>query len=441
MRYPHLFARLYNTPLMLHPDKAAVIEGVFRSRMGMAASVDGEDFMAFSEPAHRAHAAMSMPGGRAEKPYQITSGGIALIPVMGTLVQRSSWMDALSGMTGYLVIANMLDQALADPEVKAILLEVDSGGGEASGVFDLADKIFSARDQKTIWAIANEQAYSAAYAIASSAEKLYLPRTAGVGSVGVIALHVDQSAKNEKAGLTYTAIHAGAKKNDLSRHAPLSDSARAGLQSEIDRLYGLFTDTVARNRGLDAEAVKATEAGLLNPDQAVAAGFADGISTLGDVITQLEASVSLPHVSPVFSTTATAVTRKEAHMSHAEQAPAVGTAEAQANHAIIRAEGAQAERTRISAILNSEEARGRSAMASTFALETDLDAATAQKLLAKSPLESIAKVAANPLHAAMSGVANPKVGADAVQETADTPEAQAMALAHQIINAGKQSAA
>lgn len=434
MRYPRLFIRLYNTPLLLNPDKAAVIEGVFRAHLSRLP--DGDDIAA-EHFAAAGKMAPGLPGARADKPYQITPGGVAIIPVMGTLVQRSSWMDAQSGMTGYPAIASMLDQALSDTDVKAILLEVDSGGGEASGMFDLADQIYAARDQKPLWAIANEQAYSAAYAIASSASQLYMPRTAGIGSVGVIAMHVDQSGKNEKAGMTYTAITAGAKKAALSRHAPLADSARADLQAEIDRLYGLFADTVARNRGLDVAAVKATEAGLLNPDQAIAAGFADGIATLGDVISKLEAAVA-PQATQVFSTTARhAGIKKETHMS--QQDPAAGAAEI--NPAALRAEGAQAERTRIAAILNSEEAKGRGAMASTFALETDLDAATAQKLLAKSPVEAVASAAANPLHAAMAGVANPKVGADAAQESADTPEAQAMALAHQIINAGKQSAA
>lgn len=438
MRYPHLFARLYNTPLLLHPDKAAVIENVFRAHLHRLTS---DEAFTEIEPA-RIAAAVPTLGGCDEKPYQVSAGGIAVIPVMGTLVQRSSWMDAMSGITGYAQIESLVSQALDDTDVRGLLLEIDSGGGEANGLFDLVDQIYAARDQKPIWAIANEQAYSAAYAIASSAEKLYMPRTAGVGSVGVIALHVDQSAKNEKAGLSYTAIHAGAKKNDLSRHAPLSETARADLQAEIDRLYGLFTDTVARNRGLDVAAVKATEAGLLNPDQAIATGFADGVATLAETIALMEASVA-PQSTPVFSTTARqAGLTKEVTMTQA-QAPAAGTATPEispADQARLRAEGAQSERTRIAAILNSAEATGRSAMASTFALETDLDAATAQKLLAKSPVE-VAAAAGNALHAAMASIANPKVGADAALEAADTPEAQAATLARQIINAGKQSAA
>lgn len=437
MRYPHLSARLYNTPLLLHPDKAAVIEGVFQAHMNRIAAEDAFAGV-FDRTAETKPQALAGSLRRDERPYQLTEGGVAIIPVMGTLVQRSSWMDAASGMTGYPKIANMLDYALNDPDAKAILLEVDSGGGEASGVFDLADKIYAAREQKPIWAIANEQAYSAAYAIASSAAELYLPRTAGVGSVGVIALHVDQSGKNEKAGMVYSAIHAGAKKNDLSRHAPLSDAARADLQAEIDRLYSLFTDTVARNRGLDAEAVKATEAGLLNPDQAMAAGFADGIATLDDVISRLETAVASK--TPDFSTTARpAGLTKEAPMSQ-NQAPAAGPAEPPIDQTKLRAEGAQSERARIKAIQESEEAKGRSKLAAHIAFSTAMGIEDARAMLAVAPTEA-PTAAANPLAAAMAGVTNPKIGAGADSGVAETPEAQATALARQILNAGQPSAA
>lgn len=432
MRYPHLFSRLFNTPLLLTLDKAAVIEAVFRSRLDAIPQTIAE--LSDVKPVIEA---ATLPGGRPSKPYSMTEGGIALLPVMGTLVQRSSWMDAASGMTGYPSIASKLDAALNDPDVKGILLEVDSGGGEASGVFDLADKIFAARDQKPIWAIANEQAYSAAYAIASSAEKLVLPRTGGLGSIGVIALHVDQSAKNEKAGLTYTAIHAGAKKNDLTSHKPLSDGARADLQAEIDRLYGLFTDTVARNRGLSVDVVKATEAGLMNPDQAVASGFADSVATLEQTIADFEAAVT--PTTTIFSTTAShAGISKEAQMPQS-QAPAAGTADqtpdVSAIAASARAEGAQAERARIAHILNCEHSNGRSAMASMLALETDMTAEQAEKLLSKSPIEQT-QASVSQFHVAMSQVNNPQVGADA-DVGMDTPEAQAHQLAQKILNAGK----
>lgn len=436
MRYPHLFSRLYNTPLLLHPDKAAVIEAVFRRAMAGDLGADLHDGTPKPE------AAFGRSAARTEKPYQMSDGGIAIIPVMGTLVQRASGLDAMSGLTSYARVAGLIDTALGDPDVRGILLELDSPGGEVSGLFDLADSIYAARAQKPVWTIANEQAYSAGYAIASSAEKLYMPRTAGVGSIGVIAMHVDQSKRDAAQGYTYTAIFAGAKKNDFNSHAPLSDTAAADLQAEIDRLYGMFVTTVARNRGIAADAVRGTEAGVLNPQQAVDGGFADGIATLSEVVAMMEAATQ---PKQVFSTTAHhATTRKETRMSQ-ENAAASVSAEVHAA-AVSQARldgtkaGAQAERERIGAILQSDEAKGREAMAQTFALETEMDADTAKKLLSKSPQAATAS-ATNPLASAMAGVANPKVGASAEATASDSPEAAAMTMAMNIINAGKQAAA
>ena len=98
--------------------------------------------------------------------------------------------------------------------------------------------------------------------------------TGGVGSIGVIALHVDQSAFDEKVGRKYTAIYAGKHKNDFSSHEPLTDGARATLQAEIDRLYDLFVDTVARNRGVDANAIRKTDAALYYAERALSGGLA-----------------------------------------------------------------------------------------------------------------------------------------------------------------------
>src|SRR5690606_25359786 len=113
--------------------------------------------------------------------------------------------------------------------------------------------------QKLIWAHANDAAFSAAYAIACAAERLTLSQTAGVGSIGVIALHVDQSVKDAKDGLAYTALYAGHHKNDFTPHAPLSPQAAIALQTEVDRLYGIFVAQVARMRGLVVAHAPATE--------------------------------------------------------------------------------------------------------------------------------------------------------------------------------------
>jgi signal peptide peptidase SppA len=205
--------------------------------------------------------------------------GIAVIPVHGTLVKRTAGLDAASGLTSYAEIGAMLAAALADPAVAGILLDVDSPGGEASGSFELARQVRAASTVKPVWAVANDSAFSAAYAIAASAQRVIVAETGGVGSIGVIALHIDQSVKDAQDGYRYTAITAGSHKNDFSPHAPLDDAARAELQTEVDRLYGLFAGQVAVHRGMSEERVRATEAGLFFGPNAVTVGLADGVGT------------------------------------------------------------------------------------------------------------------------------------------------------------------
>lgn len=153
-------------------------------------------------------------------------------------------------------------------------------------MFELAERIRAASQIKPIWAHANDAAYSAAYALAAACQRLTLSQTAGVGSIGVIALHVDQSVKDAKDGLNYTAVFAGSHKNDFSPHEPLSPQAATALQAEVDRLYDIFVAQVAQMRGLEPDAVRATEAGLFYGEQAVAAGLADAVRPFDAVLTE-----------------------------------------------------------------------------------------------------------------------------------------------------------
>ena len=208
-----------------------------------------------------------------------------MIPVYGTLVRRTVGLEAASGLASYGDIAAMMDAAIADPGIDGILLEVDSPGGEAGGVFELGERIRAADAVKPVWAIASDSAFSAAYAIACAASRLTITRTGGVGSIGVIAMHVDQSVRDTQQGYRYTAITAGNHKNDFSPHEPLDQEAGARLQAEVDRLYGMFADHVAAMRKITPEAVRATQAGLYFGDEAVGAGLADAVASLDTVLT------------------------------------------------------------------------------------------------------------------------------------------------------------
>ncbi len=275
---PYLASRVFGTPLLIHPRKLEVILSVVGPRMGMVVTEASAQLAQIPPPERVMRTDLQVPN-------------IAVISILGTLVRRTGAMDAASGLTSYAAISAQINAAINDPNVDAVLLDIDSPGGEAGGAFDLADEIVSARSTKPIWAVANDDAFSAAYAIACSAERIYLTRTGGVGSIGVIALHVDQTQRDALDGYRYTAIYAGDRKNDLSPHLPLSNEASTALQTEVDRLYEMFVSTVATNRGLDAQAVRDTQAGLFYAGDAIEAGFADAIGTADDALRALAVEV------------------------------------------------------------------------------------------------------------------------------------------------------
>ncbi|MFZ5635055.1 MAG: S49 family peptidase [Pseudomonadota bacterium] len=264
----HLASRLYGTPLLIARAKLDTILAVLGSRIGLAPIETASIGLVL--PADAPMASDPMP----------TVPGIAIIPIHGTLVRRAIGLDAASGLTSYTRIAADLDAALAAPEVAGILLDIDSPGGEAGGVFELAARIREATARKPVWAHAGDSAFSAGYALACAAQRVTLSTTGGVGSIGVIALHIDQSVRNAQNGLSVTALYAGAHKNDATPHAPLTPQATDALQTEIDRLYALFVAHVAAMRGLDANAVRATEAALFFGEDALVAGLADGVASL-----------------------------------------------------------------------------------------------------------------------------------------------------------------
>ncbi|MDR1334789.1 MAG: S49 family peptidase [Holosporaceae bacterium] len=213
-----------------------------------------------------------------EKEISVKYDGVAIIPIHGLLTKSASFFSSFFEMTSYEDIGDAVGVALEDPEVKSILLDIDSPGGEVSGLFDLVDFIYGSRETKPIYAIANDHAFSAAYAIASAASKIFVNRTSGVGSIGVIATHLDISEFDKKEGIKYTTIFAGDRKNDLSPHEPLSENATADLQKEVDRLYKMFVETVSKNRNISSAQIKATQAALYFGADALSLGLADEVA-------------------------------------------------------------------------------------------------------------------------------------------------------------------
>jgi signal peptide peptidase SppA len=271
-RFPHLAQRLFNTPLAITPGKIEVVMAALADRFvishlfranGTQVSMMEDDDGDWGTPAWML-------------PSEVVQG-VMVIRTEGTLVHKLGTLQPYCGMTGYDGIRSNLVSAWENPDVRGIMLHVDSPGGEVSGAFDLADLIHANRGRKPIWAILDESAYSAAYALASACDRITVPRTGGTGSVGVICAHVDFSKALSEAGIAVTLITYGSHKGEGNEYEPLPDAVRERFQADVDRMGDLFVETVARNRGLPTSKVRKTEAGTYMGRLGVEVGFADAV--------------------------------------------------------------------------------------------------------------------------------------------------------------------
>jgi signal peptide peptidase SppA len=312
------------------------------------------------------------------RPYNVVNG-ILQIPVRGVLLHDFPWQLG-SWATGYVYIWKAVERGLADYNVKGIALMIHSPGGEVAGCFELVDRVYGVRGQKPIRAFAHEYAYSAAYAIASVADDITVSRTGGVGSIGVVTMHVDVSKMMDDIGYKITFIHRGKHKVDGNAYQPLPDDVKARIQARIDALGEVFESSVARNRSMTADVVRGFEAQTFMPAEALSNGLADKIGPLDDAMAAFVADLSKEEGEEQMSN------EKDTAVDQA----AIDTARTE-GHASGKAEGfkegATAERTRISTILNSEEGRKRPVAAMAAALDTDLSAEQVSAFLAKLPEE------------------------------------------------------
>lgn len=224
--------------------------------------------------------------------YLLTNDGVAILSITGALSKRFDWLAAACGFATYEGIGASLNAALQDYRVKAVLLDVDSPGGQVDGMLDLADAILAARAKMPVWAVANSCAASAAYALAGSAEKLYVPRLGQLGSIGAVMMHIDQSARDEAMGLKYSAIFSGSRKIDGWDHASLSSEARSAAQARVDHCRQALCDLVGRQGRMSAKDALATEAAVYSDDEAVKAGLADGVQTFDATLAALTQQIS-----------------------------------------------------------------------------------------------------------------------------------------------------
>ena len=379
---PMLADRVLNRPLLIHPAKAETIYSVLEGRISLGAFADDDK----PKPdASRFIGSHDREDGRSRRRFTRAAGQTALITVDGSLVHRGAWVGASSGLTSYEGIAAQLDEIAAEANAGALqnlVIDMNSYGGEATGMAALATKIRSLRKRMHIVAVVNDVAASAGYGIASSADEVVVSPTSLVGSIGVVMMHLDRSGEMNAKGIRPTLIHAGAKKVDGNPFGPLPENVRADMQKDVMAFYEQFLGTVEAGRGkarLSAKKARETEADVFIGQEAIDAGLADRMASLDEVLAELSRparaagrstnprSVKMDrHDLPAADAGVSETGLKAARIEGENAGKVVGKAEGEAEG---RKAGAKDERERIGAIMALPEAEKRQATALKLALD------------------------------------------------------------------------
>ena len=386
----HIASMVLNRPLLCTARYAETVLSVLGNRIG----VDASELATHRDTNH------------SQGSYMMDSG-VLVMPIHGSMVHRTSGVQAASGMQSYQSMQASVEDAMEDSSVRSIIFDMDTPGGAAAGAFDFADYLADQRGRKPMVAIARDTMASAGYLIGSSADRVIASQTADIGSIGVVLVHLDKSQKLENEGIKPTIIAAGAHKADGNPYEPLSPEVRADIQEEIDRTMGLFVNAVSARRGLTPEAIRDMEARVFSAENAIQAGLADSIGTLESVAAELAANG--PRTYPSTSLKGNKMNEDE-----------------------LRAEGATNERARISAILGGDEAAGRTSLAQHFAFNTSMSAEDANAAMAAAPKEvaEAAKPTPAPEAAAPAPLAPSAQEAAVAALAADTPVIGADASAY-----------
>lgn len=433
--YPHLASRVFNTPLLIHPQKLDAIVS------GLGSRLLGASLVPQAGAAEEAGPAPSMfstrKGARTERGYTVTDG-VAVLGVQGALVHRSQFVMADSTfLLGYNQIAADLEDAMGNADVHAVLLAFDSPGGEVAGAFELAERMHDMRGRKPMRAIADNLAASAAYLAASAADEVAITSTAYAGSIGVVMRHVDFSRALQNDGVAVTHIFAGDHKVDGNPYEPLPKDVRAALQADIEGLYTMFVDAVARQRGIDAQQVRDTRAAVFRGVGAVDARLADRVATADQLITELAALRGRSYPAGPGARVATALTTgvsmsgnsQEQGGAPSAQPPAAPVTAADVERA--RAEGAQGERARVTAILDHASAAAHMPLA-LQCIATGLSAEQSTAILGAAgpaavpalPQGGAGGAAGGEFARAMAAIGNPAVsGVEGGEQQASQPGA------------------
>ena len=226
-----------------------------------------------------------------EAPFNYSvQGEVGVIAIKGSLTNRDSWYNRYIGVTSYGDIRNALTYAAGQSGIKAILLDIDSGGGAVNGVADASSLIqLIDKNVKPIYAFTDGTMCSAAYWLGCSARETYSSNVSTVGSIGVIATHMEYSKALKEAGVGVTVIRAGEFKALANSVEPLSDKAKTQLQTQLNSAYQVFLEHVAdcRNTTVNLCDANMAQGREFFGKDALAAGLVDGIESFDSVMTKI----------------------------------------------------------------------------------------------------------------------------------------------------------
>ncbi|EPT4705982.1 S49 family peptidase [Shigella boydii] len=438
---PHIASMAFNEPLMLEPAYARVFFCALAGQLGITRLTDTVsgitlDAGQIAEPLALFGEDDDMDT-RPSRSYQVANG-IAVLPVSGTLVSKTRALQPYSGMTGYNGIIARLQQAISDPGVDGILLDMDTPGGMVSGAFDCADIIARMRDIKPIWALANDMNCSAGQLIASSASRRLVTQTARTGSIGVMMAHSNYGAALKTNGVEVTLIYSGDHKVDGNPYEKLPEDVRADFQTRIDATRQMFAEKVSAYTGMSVQDVLNTEAAVFSGQESVDNGLADELVNNTDALGVMREALDRRKKTTIGGTmpspSASAATNNPADQSATQTtAPTeqVTTVDATTTAAMSPVDvsaqvsaAVAAENSRIMGILNCEEAKGRESQARVLAETPGMTVESAQRILAAAPQSAQARTdtALDRLMEAAPGALSAGNGStDSVDDLLNTP--------------------
>lgn len=384
---PNILSRATNTPLLLEPGYARTFFGALAARAGIERLYDADGEIHDREKLRIGAESYSPSRASRDRPYTVDRG-VAVIPVAGTLVNKYGYMKPYSGMTGYDGILKRAAEAFADPEVKGVLLDNDTPGGEVAGCFDCVRSLrtMQINSGKPLWALAYDMNASAGMALASAANRRLITASGYAGSIGVVMAHGSYARQLEKQGIEVTLIFAGKHKADGNPYQSLPDDVYQTLLANLEKLRTEFAQLVATHIGISVEQVLATEAQMYRGSDAITAGLADEVVNGNDA-----ARIFADHLSTQgrLLTIGARMTTAQVAQNAATPAPAADAPQTETitlaahNDALskAKAEARTEERERIGAIVNSDAAKGREELAMHLATCTELTPADAEKVL------------------------------------------------------------